>query len=80
MKQKQRRNVKGRGAKSVLWFTCEGSVLKSLSCPDAQRGYRHAIERVRGMVLLGTTTVVQQNGCRALSDAPGNPSSRPGHN
>ena len=32
MKQNQKRNAKGR------------AVLNSLSCPDAQRGYRHAID------------------------------------
>ena len=48
MKQKQRRKVKGRAAKSVLRLpdleVAKSAVLSSLSCPDAQRGYRHAID------------------------------------
>ena len=48
MKQKQDRNAKGRRAKSVLRLpdleVAKSAVLNSLSCPDAQRGYRHAID------------------------------------
>src|SRR5450631_2258319 len=48
MKQKQRQNGKGRPAKSVLRLpdldVAKSAVLNSLSCPDAQRGYRHAID------------------------------------
>ena len=48
MKQIQRRKVKGRVAKSVLRLpdleAAKSAVLNSLSCPDAQRGYRHAID------------------------------------
>src|SRR5205807_982396 len=48
MKQNQKRNAKGRTAKSVLRLpdleVAKSSVLNSLSCPDAQRGYRHAID------------------------------------
>jgi site-specific recombinase XerD len=48
MNQKQRRNVKARVAKSVLPLpdleVAKSAVLSSLSCPDAQRGYRHAID------------------------------------
>lgn len=48
MKQKQRNKVKGRAAKSVLRLpdleVAKSAVLSSLSCPDAQRGYRHAID------------------------------------
>src|SRR5450755_3883651 len=48
MKQIQRRKAKGRVAKSVLRLpdpeVAKSAVLNSLSCPDAQRGYRHAIE------------------------------------
>jgi site-specific recombinase XerD len=48
MKQKQRRKVKGRAAKSVLRLpdleAAKSAVLSSLSCPDARRGYRHAID------------------------------------
>ena len=48
MKQKQNRNAKGRGAKSVLRLpdleVTKSAVLNTLSCPDAQRGYRHAID------------------------------------
>src|SRR5438045_1004367 len=48
MKQKPKRNPKGRAAKSVLRLpdleVGKSAVLDSLSCPDAQRGYRHAID------------------------------------
>ena len=48
MKQKQKHNAKGRAAKSVLRLpdleVAKAAVLNSLSCPDAQRGYRHAID------------------------------------
>jgi hypothetical protein len=48
MKQKQKRNSKVRVTKSVMrWPDLEvakSAVLNSLSCPDAQRGYRHAID------------------------------------
>ncbi|HEY6343857.1 MAG TPA: tyrosine-type recombinase/integrase [Bryobacteraceae bacterium] len=48
MKPIQKRNVKKRAAKSVLRLpdleVAKSAVLSSLSCPDAQRGYRHAIE------------------------------------
>ena len=48
MKQKQRRNAKRRATKSVLRLpdleVAKSAVLNSLSCPDAQRGYRHAID------------------------------------
>jgi hypothetical protein len=48
MKPVQKRNVKRRAAKSVLRLpdleVAKSSVLSSLSCPDAQRGYRHAID------------------------------------
>jgi integrase len=48
MKQDQKRNAKGRAAKSVLRLpdleVAKSAVLNSLSCPDAQRGYRHAID------------------------------------
>ncbi len=48
MKQIQRRKAKGRAAKSVLRLpdleVAKSAVLNSLSCPDAQRGYRHAID------------------------------------
>src|SRR5215467_7389524 len=48
MKQKQRRNAKARVAKSVLRLpdleVAKSAVLSSLSCPDVQRGYRHAID------------------------------------
>ena len=47
MKQKQKHNAKGRAAKSVLRLpdleVAKSAVLNSLSCPDAQRGYRHAV-------------------------------------
>ena len=48
MKQIQRRKAKGRVAKSVLRLpdleVAKSAVLSSLSCLDAQRGYRHAID------------------------------------
>src|SRR6202795_704188 len=48
MKQLQKRKAKGRIAKSVLRLPdleiAKSAVLSSLSCPDAQRGYRHAID------------------------------------
>src|ERR1700683_3163238 len=48
MKQIQRRKAKGRVAQSVLRLpdleVAKSAVLNSLSCPDAQRGYRHAID------------------------------------
>src|SRR5258708_27959273 len=48
MKQNQKRNAKGRAAKSVLRLpdpeVAKSAVLNRLSCPDAQRGYRHAID------------------------------------
>ncbi len=47
MKQKQKRYAKGRAAKSVLRLpdleVAKSAVINSLSCPDAQRGYRHAM-------------------------------------
>src|SRR6202011_979757 len=48
MKQIQRHKAKGRVAKSVLRLpdleVAKSAVLNSLSCPDAQRGYHHAID------------------------------------
>jgi site-specific recombinase XerD len=48
MKKKQKLSTKGRAAKSVLRLPdleiAKSAVLNSLSCPDAQRGYRHAID------------------------------------
>jgi hypothetical protein len=48
MKKKQKSNAKGRASKSVLRLpdlgVAKSAVLNSLSCPDAQRGYRHAID------------------------------------
>ena len=47
MKRKPRRKER-RGAKSILRLpdleAAKSAVLNSLSCPDAQRGYRHAID------------------------------------
>src|SRR5580704_18629977 len=47
MKQKEKR-AKGRPAKTVLRLpdleVAKSAVLNSLACPDAQRGYRHAID------------------------------------
>ena len=48
MKQLQKRKAKGRVAKSILRLPdleiAKSAVLSSLSCPDAQRGYRHVID------------------------------------
>ena len=48
MKRNQKRDAKARTAKSVLRLpdleVAKSAVLNSLSCPDAQRGYRHAID------------------------------------
>jgi site-specific recombinase XerD len=48
MKQNQRNKVNPRAAKSVSRLpdleVAKSAVLSSLSCPDAQRGYRHAID------------------------------------
>jgi site-specific recombinase XerD len=48
MKQKPNRKDKRRTAKAVLRLpdleVAKSAVLNSLSCPDAQRGYRHAID------------------------------------
>ena len=51
MKRKPR-NKERLGAKSILRLpdleAAKSSVLNSLSCPDAQRGYRHAIDEFVG--------------------------------
>src|SRR3977135_1472873 len=48
MKRIRSRKEKRSGAKSILRLpdleTAKSAVLNSLSCPDAQRGYRHAID------------------------------------
>jgi hypothetical protein len=48
MKTKPARKTKSRVPKSVLRLpdieVAKSAVLNSLSCPDAQRGYRHAID------------------------------------
>jgi hypothetical protein len=48
MKREPRRKEKPRSAKSILRLpdleAAKSAVLSSLSCPDAQRGYRHAID------------------------------------
>lgn len=48
MKRKPRHKEKRAGAKSILRLpdleVAKSAVLNSLSCPDAQRGYRHAID------------------------------------
>ena len=81
MKQKHQRKANKRAAKSVLRLpdleVAKSAVLSSLSCPDAQRGYRHAIDEL-WLVLLRAATVVQQDCRRPVPNAPGNPPSRPG--
>jgi hypothetical protein len=48
MKRKPRRKEKRRSSKSILRLpdleVAKSAVLNSMSCPDAQRGYRHAID------------------------------------
>ena len=48
MRRKTCRKEKRRSAKSILRLpdleAAKSAVLNSLSCPDAQRGYRHAID------------------------------------
>ena len=48
MKSKPGRNEKRGTARSILRLpdldVAKSAVLNSLSCPDAQRGYRHAID------------------------------------
>src|SRR5271170_2331927 len=48
MKAKSRRKVKRTHAKTILRLPdlgiAKAAVINSLSCPDAQRGYRHAID------------------------------------
>jgi hypothetical protein len=50
VKQKHQRKANKRAAKSVLRLpdleVAKSAVLSSLSCPDAQRGYRHAIDEL----------------------------------
>ena len=73
MKQKHQQKVKERANKSVLRLPdleiAKSAVLNGLSSPDAQRGYRHAIDEFVGSVLFRAATVLQQNRCRPLSDA-----------
>src|SRR6267154_625195 len=48
MKKKPHRRAKRTAARSILRLpdleTAKAAVINSLSCPDAQRGYRHAID------------------------------------
>jgi hypothetical protein len=48
MKKKAQHRGKARQAKSILRLpdleVAKAAVINSLSCPDAQRGYRHAID------------------------------------
>ena len=52
MKRKSKRKQKHVAAKSVLRLTglevAKSAVLNSLTCSDAQRGYRHAIDEFVG--------------------------------
>ncbi len=52
MKRKQNCKLKRSGTRSVLRLPdlefAKSGVLKSLSCPDAERGYRHAIDEFVG--------------------------------
>src|SRR5215831_11733987 len=60
MKHKPRNKRKLNAPKSILRLpdleAAKSAVLNSLSCPDAQRGYRHAIDEF--VVLLGAAIVV----------------------
>ena len=62
MRQKQKRNAKGLAAKSVLRLpdleVAKSAVVNSLSCPDAQRDYRHAIDE-------SWSGIVPSRGCRS---------------
>ena len=75
MKLKPNRKEERRSAKSILRLpdleVAKSAVLNSLSCPDAQRGYRHAIDEFVDWYCSEAAIVVQQNGCCPLPDAPG---------
>jgi len=62
MKSKPGRNEKRGTARSILRLpdldVAKSAVLNSLSCPDAQRGYRHAIDEFVGAVLFRAAAVV----------------------
>ena len=64
MKRKSKRKQKHVAAKSVLRLpdleVAKSAVLNSLSCPDAQRGYRHAIDE-NTPTLPGLTTFDDQD-------------------
>jgi hypothetical protein len=64
MKRKPRRKQLSR-PRSILKLpdleAAKSAVLNSISCPDAQRGYRHANGRIRGVVLLGAAPIIQQD-------------------
>ena len=80
MKQQQKRKAKGRVAKSVLRLpdleVAKSAVLNSLSCPDAQRGYRHAIDEFVDWYCSEPRLSVQQDRGRSVSDASGVPTPR----
>lgn len=62
MKQKHQKRVKGRVAKSALRLP-ELEIAKAAGLPPRHR-------RIRGLVLFRTATVLQQDSCRPLSNAP----------
>ena len=79
MKRKPSRKEKRRIGKTVLRLpdleVAKSAVLNSLSCPDAQRGYRHAIDEFvewcsEPRLSFSKTVVVRYR------NAPGNPPSR----
>ena len=74
MKNQARRKGKSSQEKSILRLpdleVAKTAVINSLSCPDAQRGYRHAIDEfVNGM--LRAAAVVQQDCRGSVSNASG---------
>src|SRR6476660_7514864 len=81
-KQNQKRNAKGRSAKTVLRLpdleVAKSAVLNSLSCPDAQRGYRHAIDEFVEWYCSEPRLSFSKAVVIRYRDAPGNPPSRPG--
>jgi hypothetical protein len=66
MKQKTRSKANHKKAKTVLRLPdlefAKAAVLNSLTSPDAQRGYRHAID--------GTSSGIQPNCSSQVPDLP----------
>ena len=81
-KEKSRSEEKSRSAKTVLRLpdleVAKSAVLNSLSCPDAQRGYRHAIDEFVEWYCSEPRLSFSKAVVIRYRDAPGNPPSRPG--